>query len=90
MDVQDRAEAIRRRLTEALAPLSLEVIDESARHAGHASAGSAGHFRVNIVAVAFEGKNAVQRHRLVYGALGELFPEHIHALSIQANAPSEQ
>jgi BolA protein len=81
---------IRQRLTAAFAPAALEVTDDSHKHAGHASAGGAGHFRVNIVADAFAGKNPVQRHQLVYGALADLFPEHIHALSIQANTPSEQ
>jgi BolA protein len=85
-----RPALIRERLTAALAPTLLEVIDDSHKHAGHASAGGAGHFRVNIVADAFEGKNLVQRHQLVYGAVADLIPEHIHALSIQANTPSEQ
>lgn len=85
-----RPELIRQCLTAAFAPQALEVIDDSHKHAGHASAGGAGHFRVQIVAEAFEGKSIVQRHQLVYRALADLMPEHIHALSIQANTPSEQ
>ena len=84
-----RPELIREKLTAAFAPTAIEVIDDSHKHAGHTSAGGAGHFRVIIVASAFEGKNLVQRHRLVYTALAELMPDHIHALSIQATTPSE-
>lgn len=85
----DRVEVIRKRLTETFRPEQLEIIDESHKHAGHASAGGAGHFFVQLVSDAFEGKNAVQRHRMVYDALGELIGPEIHALSIQAKTPSE-
>lgn len=87
----DRITLLRTRLTEALRPESLEIVDESARHAGHAGAASGGgHFIVNIVSTAFEGKNLVQRHRMVYDAVGNMMHTEIHALSIQAKTPQEQ
>ncbi len=86
----DRIELIRSRLTETLAPESLDIIDESARHAGHAGArGGGGHFIVEIVSAAFENKNLIQRHRLVYDALADAMQTEIHALSIRAHTPSE-
>ena len=71
--------------------MTLEVVDESDRHAGHAGASPAGetHFRVAIVAAAFEGMNRVSRHRAVTSALATEFETGLHALSIQANSPSE-
>lgn len=86
----NRAEAIRQRLTEAFTPLHLEIVDDSHRHAGHASAGGGGHFSVTIVSPAFAGKGLVQRHRMVYEALNELMQQNeVHALSIQARTPDE-
>jgi BolA protein len=84
-----RSAIIREKLIADFMPTSIEVVDDSHKHAGHASAGGAGHFRVHITSVAFEGKNTLERHRLVFGALSDLMPEHIHALSIQAFTPSE-
>jgi BolA protein len=86
----DRVTRIRARLSEALAPETLEIEDESHLHAGHAGARDGrGHFRVLIVAQAFEGTNRVQRHRLVFDALGEMMQTDIHALAIQAYHPDE-
>ena len=85
----ERVAMIRERLNEVFAPESLDIIDESHKHAGHASAGGAGHFVVNIVADAFAGKNLIQRHRLVYDALGDAMNTEIHALSIKASTPEE-
>jgi BolA protein len=86
----DRIDRIRTRLTQALQPDSLEITDESAKHAGHAGAASGGgHFIVHIVAAAFQDKNLIQRHRLVYDALGDMMQHDIHALSIQAATPGE-
>jgi len=75
----------------ALQPLVLELVDESARHAGHAGARPGGntHWRLNIVSRAFAGKPTVARHRMIYEALGELMQDPIHALAIQARAPDE-
>ena len=85
-----RLERIRTLLNGALQPQSLEIIDESARHAGHAGAAAGGgHFVVRIVAGAFQGKSPIQRHRMVYDALGDMMQRDIHALSIQASTPDE-
>ena len=81
---------IETRLTDALAPMSLHIDDESAQHAGHAGArDGGGHYRVDIVSAAFAGKNTMARHRLIYAALGDLMPRAIHALAIRASAPDE-
>jgi BolA family transcriptional regulator, general stress-responsive regulator len=79
-------EEIRQRLTEALHPAELEVLDEGYKHAGHANEGK-GHFHVRIVSPAFAGTLPIKRHRMVYAALGELMDNGIHALSIDARAP---
>jgi len=78
---------IRRRLTAALAPVELDVLDEGHKHAGHANDGK-GHFHVRIVSAAFAGMLPLKRHRLVYAALDGLMNEGIHALSIDARAPA--
>ena len=86
----DRAQRIEAALQMALAPDSLEVTDDSHLHAGHAGAQSGrGHFSVRIVASAFAGKPPLERHRMVYGALGEMMETDIHALAIDARAPNE-
>jgi BolA protein len=86
----DRSTQLRQRLQQGLQPAALEIIDESARHAGHAGAASGGgHFVVNIVATAFQGKSPLQRHRLVYEAVGDMMQHEIHALSINARTPEE-
>ncbi|MBW6477107.1 MAG: BolA family transcriptional regulator [Chromatiales bacterium] len=84
-----RIEQIRSRIETAFAPISLEIIDESHKHAGHASAKGGGHFIVQIVSDAFAGKSTIQRHRMVYEAMGELMQHEVHALSIQAKTPQE-
>ena len=85
-----RVEMIRERLESQFSPTSLDIIDDSHKHVGHASAGGAGHFTVNIIADAFSEKTLIQRHRLVYDAVSDLMQVHIHALSINARAPEEQ
>lgn len=81
--------AIRERLA-ALAPLSLELIDDSHLHAGHAGARSGGrHYRLAIVSEQFSGRRTMERHRIIYAALGDLMQRDIHALSIAARAPDE-
>ena len=76
---------------DALDPESVELVDESAQHAGHAGARPGGntHWRLTIVSRRFDGKNSVSRHRLVYEALGELMQDPIHALAITARTPEE-
>jgi BolA protein len=85
------AETIRSKLTDALAPTRLDIIDESARHAGHAGSRPEGetHFRVEIVSPAFAGKSRVERQRLVFQALAEELRTHVHALSLDTRAPDE-
>ena len=87
---EQRTEMIHERLVRELAPASLEITDESAKHAGHAGAASGGgHFIVHIVADAFRDKTLIQRHRLVYEAVDDIMHREIHALSIQAQTPDE-
>jgi len=87
---EDRIEKIRTRLQQSLAPVQLEIIDESAKHAGHAGAASGGgHYIVKIVSAAFSDRSPIQRHRLVYDAVDDMMHREIHALSIQASTPEE-
>ena len=83
-------ERIVARLTEALDPIPLDVVDESDRHAGHAGAREGGgtHYRVRIVSAQFERRSRVERHRLVYGLLTAEFADGLHALALVAKAPA--
>jgi len=86
----ERIVRIRALLTAALAPVSLEVIDDSHRHIGHAGARDGlGHFNVDIVSDAFAGIAPLARHRAIYAALGAMMETDIHALSIRARTQSE-
>ena len=85
----NRVEQLRKVLQSELAPLSLEIIDDSAKHAGHAGAREGGHFRVVLVAEAFKGRSQLERHRLVYAAVAPLMGQGVHALSIIARTPDE-
>jgi BolA protein len=77
-------------LTAALNPESLEIVDNSSAHAGHAGTQKGGgNYHVKIIAKAFEGKSLVQRHQLIYQTLGDLMKQEIHALGIDALSPSE-
>ena len=81
------AELIHQRLSERLQPTRLEVIDESAAHAGHAGANASGqgsHMRVRVASPMFAGLSRVQRHRLVYDALQDFIDQGLHALAIEA------
>lgn len=85
-----RPERIRALLADALAPTVLELVDESALHAGHAGAASGGgHYRLKIVSDKFEGLRLVMRHRLVYDAVHPMMHSEIHALAITALTASE-
>ncbi|MDP1564710.1 MAG: BolA family protein [Polaromonas sp.] len=80
------ASRIEQQLRERLAPTFLEVLDESAAHAGHAGANAEGfgsHFRVRISSPLFAGKSRVARHRLVYDALQNFIDQGLHALAIE-------
>lgn len=90
MSAEPRIAAIRAALETVFHPEVLEIIDDSARHAGHAGARDGrGHFKVRIVAVAFAGQGLLARHRAVYAALGALMQTDIHALQVDAKAPGE-
>ena len=81
--------AMREKLA-ALEPLRLDIADDSAKHAGHAGArDGGGHYRLSIVSARFAGCGTVQRHRLIYEALGPMMRREIHALSIKALTPDE-
>lgn len=85
-----RTERIKALLTSALAPSSIEVTDQSHLHAGHAGARAGlGHFHVRIVSDQFAGLRRVERHRLVFEALGNMMRTDIHALTINALTTSE-
>ena len=84
-----RIERIRQALA-ALQPVTLDVIDDSHKHAGHEGARDGrGHFTVRIVSPVFAGKAPLARHRAIYAALGEMMQTDIHALAIEAKAPGE-
>ena len=85
----ERISRIRAAIEQALAPTRLEIVDDSARHAGHAGAREGGHFKVSLTSAAFRGKNAIQRHRLVFAAVADLMKTDIHALNIDARTPEE-
>jgi BolA protein len=88
MRMQERIAA---RLKASLDPVSLEVIDDSGKHAGHSGAKPGGetHYSLAVVSAAFAGKSRVQRHRLVYDALAAEIADGVHALAIDARAPGE-
>src|SRR5258708_2293868 len=77
------------KLTRALAPVRLEIEDESDKHRGHKGASGGGHFRTFIVSAFFEGKNLVARHRLVYDALATEMTGAVHALALRTLTPGE-
>ena len=84
-------EIITEKLTEAFLPESLRVVDEFHLHEGHAGhrPGGETHFRVYIVAEAFQGKSRIERHRMINTALAQELSGRVHALAIHANAPGE-
>ena len=85
------ATSLRAALEAALEPVKLEVVDDSARHRGHAGSRPEGetHFRVLVVSPAFAGRSRVERERLVHAAAADLLRERVHALSIRALTPEE-
>jgi BolA family transcriptional regulator, general stress-responsive regulator len=88
MTYKDR---ITTKLSDALQPTVLEVIDESEQHRGHGGHREGGetHFRVVVVSAAFAGKGRVERHRIVNGLLAAELAERVHALALSARAPGE-
>lgn len=84
----ERVSRIRAALEREFSPEELDVEDDSAKHAGHAGAREGGHFRVRIVADSFRGKTPIERHRMVFAAVGDLMGRDIHALNIEARPPA--
>lgn len=85
-----RIERMRALLETAFAPQSLEIADDSHKHAGHSGGAQGhGHFSVHIVSAAFAGMAPIARHRAVYAVLGEMMQDDIHALAIRAQTPGE-
>ncbi len=85
------ADAIRSKLTDALAPTRLDIVDESHLHAGHAGAreGGESHFRVEVVTNAFAGKSRLDRQRMIYGLLSGEIDAGLHALAMVTLTPEE-
>ncbi|WP_047539241.1 BolA family protein [Methylotenera versatilis] len=81
-------ETIQTRLAQ-LNPISIELKDDSALHAGHAGNTGGGHFSLKIVSSQFSQKSQIMRHRLIYQALTDLMPGKIHAISILAISPDD-
>ena len=89
-DRATRVARIRAALEAAFEPVALEVVDDSARHAGPAGARDGrGHFNVEVVSATFEGLGSLARHRAVYAALDGMMATDIHALSIRAMTPED-
>lgn len=87
----DRIQLIRTRLQSSLTPTTMSISDESHLHINHigAKASGGGHFNLEIVSSAFTAKSQIERHRMIYSALGDAIGKDIHALSIKAKSPSE-
>lgn len=84
-------DTIKLRLEESLAPVRLEIVDESHRHEGHGGAKPSGetHFNVVIVSAAFEGKTRIARHRMIFETLKDLMDAPVHALALNTLTPQE-
>ena len=88
-------ERITTKISDALAPVFLDVIDESHQHAGHAfhqggvEPRGETHFRIKVASAAFAGKSRLERHRIINGLLAEELKGGVHALAIEAKAPNE-
>lgn len=88
--MSDRTDQIEKLLTKALAPVSLQVTDDSHEHVGHGGFHEGGsHFSVTLVSRSFNSLDTLSRHRMIYDALGDMMQKEIHALKIFAFAPDE-
>jgi len=88
---RERSDRIRETLEQAFSPVEILVKDQSHLHAGHAGARDGkGHYDVTSIADVFTGKSRIQRHRMIFGALGSIMQDEIHALRIKAFAPGER
>jgi BolA protein len=84
----ERSDRLKQHLEQAFQPIRLEITDDSHLHAGHQHGGG-GHYSVTLCSERFEGCSTLERHRMVYAALGSMMLQDIHALSIKAASPSE-
>ncbi|HEX7638865.1 MAG TPA: BolA family protein [Burkholderiaceae bacterium] len=89
MNTPPLRDSLQRALRDALSPTELELVDDSAAHAGHAGAREGAHFKLRIVSPRFAGLPRVARHRLVYDAVRPWMTDGVHALAIEARAPGE-
>jgi BolA family transcriptional regulator, general stress-responsive regulator len=89
LTVSELHAAMTQALVAQLAPSLVELVDDSAAHAGHAGARSGAHFNLRIVSARFDGMARIARHRLVYDALRPWMAEGVHALAIDARTPTE-
>jgi BolA protein len=88
--MSETGDRIRSILGERLDPVHVDLVDDSAKHAGHPGATSGGgHYRVLVVSARFEGRSRLEQHRLVNEALGEMIGREIHALGIETLTPSQ-
>ena len=87
----DRVKLIKHRIEQALNPSNLAIIDDSIQHSGHVGAiqSGVGNFNIRVVSKHFQDKSSIERHRLIYLALGDAMGTDIHALSIKAQTPEE-
>ncbi len=87
----NRRERLHAALTAAFAPTALEVVDDSARHAGHSGASAAGetHYSVTMVSAAFAGQSRLSRSRAVHASLDDELRDGLHALSLVLRSPAE-
>ena len=90
-NIMRMTDIITKKLTEAFAPESIQVVDESHQHVGHAGhrPGGESHFRIHIVSEAFDGKSRIDRHRMINAILSAELADRIHALAIHAAAPRD-
>ena len=89
MNTPPLRDSLQRAMRDALSPTELELVDDSAAHAGHAGAREGAHFKLRIVSPRFAGLPRVARHRLVYDAVRPWMTDGVHALAIEARAPGE-
>ncbi len=89
MSSQATKEKIEHKMKTELSATSVEVIDDSWKHAGHAQAGGGGHFTLSLVSEKFEGVSLLNRNRMVFDVLKEEMKGEIHALAVKAKTPGE-
>ncbi len=91
MPTTNRVKLITQRLEQALLAAQIQIVDQSHLHSGHAGAqeSGGGHFAVEVISPSFTHKSQLERHKMIYTALGDAMGKEIHAISISAKTPSE-